>query len=634
MTRVVLILLLAFGLQVDGAKASVQANNQLSTLQFDLVGTAGLSPEEHAQLSEILSGARERLPALVAQRLNHRVQVRVVSLPGRTQGDETVAGFVDRRRRITLNRDLLSQTHTMIGTLLHEIGHVYDYASIDFGAGFELKSFCAPMEIFETSGLSADESRLCENQKQLETGISSHPRFQALAGLDAFGHSARLNQFTGREINRRATINAKEAFATHFERFLTDTDYACRFPAMADYLSEILEHPINNGESPCRQNLTLFHLNQSSTIEIPFSRIYEIDFLWASEGKSSMSRFGHAMLRLVICAPNREYGADCRRDTRHHLVMNFVGVPEGIDLNVLRGLVGKFPLNLVVSSLTSVINEYNIHERRDLYSIPLALTLTQKQTLLRALQTTYWTHEGKYIFTNQNCTTEVVRHLSMITPELDQLLQLQTVRPDRLFAMLLKSDLNASRAKSRRELKKNVGSYFQSAEARFKEALVRTSLALGREIQTPEQYLEEVSVSEVKGLIENQKFDLVTYHAFSFLEAHRLRQAKVALMQASLQPERERVDQGVRRFNKVFRFYGMLLSNQNYGVPDAQELSTLVAEANAHAERLSPFLSELEKMISAAAQTAAEAVAESIALIQRLESLRRAETKTAATPET
>src|SRR3546814_13852419 len=38
---------------------------------------------------------------------------------------------------------------------------------------------------------------------------------------------------------------------------------------------------------------------------------------------NGVSRWGHSMLRLVICAPDRPRGPDCRLDLDQHLVLSY-----------------------------------------------------------------------------------------------------------------------------------------------------------------------------------------------------------------------------------------------------------------------------------------------------------------------
>jgi hypothetical protein len=51
-------------------------------------------------------------------------------------------------------------------------------------------------------------------------------------------------------------------------------------------------------------NRPLYWLNSTAQtfIPTPINKIYKVDFLWASEGQGMASRYGHAMIRLVVCS--------------------------------------------------------------------------------------------------------------------------------------------------------------------------------------------------------------------------------------------------------------------------------------------------------------------------------------------
>ena len=85
-----------------------------------------------------------------------------------------------------------------------------------------------------------------------------------------------------------------------------------------------------------------------------------------------MSRWGHSMLRLVICAPGRARGPDCRLDLQYHRVLSFRAFVGDVQISSWRGLTGSYPSRLFVLPLEQVIEEYTKVELRGLQSIPLA----------------------------------------------------------------------------------------------------------------------------------------------------------------------------------------------------------------------------------------------------------------------
>ncbi|MCZ7024184.1 DUF4105 domain-containing protein, partial [Salmonella enterica] len=84
-------------------------------------------------------------------------------------------------------------------------------------------------------------------------------------------------------------------------------------------------------------------------------RVYAIDYLLAEANQNLVSRWGHSMLRLVICAPGRPRGPDCRLDLDQHLVLSYRAFVGDVQLSSWDGLVGKYPSRLFVLPLAQVI---------------------------------------------------------------------------------------------------------------------------------------------------------------------------------------------------------------------------------------------------------------------------------------
>ncbi len=103
-------------------------------------------------------------------------------------------------------------------------------------------------------------------------------------------------------------------------------------------------------------------------------RVYAVDYLLAEANQNWVSRWGHSMLRLVICAAGRPRGPDCRLDLDQHLVLSYRAFVGDVQLSSWDGLVGKYPSRLFVLPLAQVIDEYTKTELRSLASVPLNLS--------------------------------------------------------------------------------------------------------------------------------------------------------------------------------------------------------------------------------------------------------------------
>lgn len=125
-----------------------------------------------------------------------------------------------------------------------------------------------------------------------------------------------------------------------------------------------------------------------------------------------MSRWGHAMFRLVVCAPTRKVpGPECIRDVSHHVVLSYRASMNDIEINYAKGLFGGYSSQMFVFRFLEVVQEYTKHELRDLYSVPLKLNAEEKREFLDLALERFWTYEGEYFFLNNNCGTEAVKHL-------------------------------------------------------------------------------------------------------------------------------------------------------------------------------------------------------------------------------
>jgi hypothetical protein len=131
-----------------------------------------------------------------------------------------------------------------------------------------------------------------------------------------------------------------------------------------------------------------------------------------------MSRWGHAMFRLIICAPERKQaGPECLQDVQYHVVLSYRANVEDMVLSYWKGMDGQYPSQLFILPLPEVLTEYNKLELRDLISLPLGLTPDQKnQFVYRSLEQ-YWEYQGRYYFLTNNCATESLHFLQGIIPD-------------------------------------------------------------------------------------------------------------------------------------------------------------------------------------------------------------------------
>ncbi len=296
--------------------------------------------------------------------------------------------------------------------LAHELSHVYDLADRDVAI--------APRA-------SADE------------------QFQRAAGFRYFGFFGdlwlqRANFSQSRSPDIYEWKNPQEAFAVNMEYYLLDSQFKCRRPTV--YAA--LEHKFNfHNPFPnvaCELHRSVLNSNglmttpSSQLFNLDPARIYQIHYLFASKGRAVMSRFGHGMLRLIVCAPERnEVGPACLEDLAYHVVLTYRAAVEDLKINIFKGLDGRYPSLYFFLPMTAVMDEYNRRELRDLISIPLKISEAEKASILQTAVELHWTYKGKYKFFSNNCADEALQHLRLALPARAELGRMGIARPDSLY---------------------------------------------------------------------------------------------------------------------------------------------------------------------------------------------------------
>lgn len=282
--------------------------------------------------------------------------------------------------------------------------------------------------------------------KDNEEKISTDPDFQRIVGMKRI-HSRSKKKV----MNANASIspdvyeftNLEESLAVNTEYLLLDKEFECRKPATARFLSKRLGVPLK-GE--CEKNYKV--LPQSAFLEDNYQsisnihpkRIYQIHYLFAGKGQEIMSRWGHAMFKLVVCAPQRKtVGPDCLNDVSHHLVLSYRAFMTGMDINYYKGMFGGYPSQLFIMRFLEIQQEYTKFELRDLFSVPLKMTADQKNDFIDMTLERYWTYQGKYFFFDNNCGTETKKHLAMALSE-EQSDVVSSMTPLKLYNDIVKHE--------------------------------------------------------------------------------------------------------------------------------------------------------------------------------------------------
>jgi len=399
-----------------------------NSFSFELRGQAVGS-----KLPRLLYEVQHKLPPKLRQTIKSTIYVDFGPLDG-SEAFAYIPGSSSSSKRSKLNRIVLSDKFipALNGrspvkgfdfskareTLIHELAHIYDYRYEPDAARLLEINQCKKSKLERMSrraqshrarkttldDRSASLSTRCQLLLEQSTNVSEDPRFQYLG---AWKGEQRLKNTRANRIVEHALLNTREYFAVHFALFIEDSNFQCRMPALNKYFVEKFGYD-PYPSSDCELDTWVAIKNSSSYEDIDPTRLYEIHVLNAESGEAMASRFGHSLMRLVMCAPSRkEVGPDCLKDVRHHVVMAFNGNVTGLSTSVIRGITGYYESQLLFYRWTLVEKDYNKEQFRALNSIPLKATRDEMERIVYRALELHWTYGGDYKFFSNNCATEL-----------------------------------------------------------------------------------------------------------------------------------------------------------------------------------------------------------------------------------
>ncbi|GAB1595707.1 DUF7844 domain-containing protein [Lysobacter claricitrinus] len=377
-------------------------------VQLSTVDT-GLTDTQRATSDTVLAHAIELLPPAWSAALDAPLRVEWRDdLPAHVEG-RYVAGTVKLRRSLLDPSTPVSPSRPAVAAVLHELAHAWD--------------------------------------RSPRGGLSRDPRLLDLAGWPAAplhaGGRVATNDFRDRSPDDYERANPREFVAVNLEHFLLDADYACRRPTLARWFASRTGATL--AKRDCAppafvQAGTQGAADASPLLTLDPSRVYAVDYLLAGADRRPMSRWGHSMLRLVVCAPGRAPGPDCRLDIAWHVVLSFRAFVDDVQISSWRGLTGGYPSRLFALPMPQVIDEYTKVELRDLTSTPLRLSRDEIASLLERAAQVHWSYDGRYRFVTRNCAVETATLLHDGVPRLASM-DLSSITPTGLLARLVRHDV-------------------------------------------------------------------------------------------------------------------------------------------------------------------------------------------------
>ncbi|HWV09249.1 MAG TPA: DUF4105 domain-containing protein, partial [Pseudomonas sp.] len=439
--------------------------------------------------------------------------------------------------------------------------------------------------------------------------LSDDPTFLDLAGwpqqVGTRGERERNNGQVARTPDPYELSNPREFIAVNMEYFLLDPAYACRRPSLARYLREHFDWAPAN-QAPCANELAYLNAGRDFARQplgsLDPERVYEVDYLLAEANQAWASRWGHSMLRLVICAPGRPRGPDCRLDLEHHLVLSYRAFVGDVQLSSWDGLTGVYPSRLFVLPLEQVIEEYTKVELRSLASVPLKLQRPELEQLVVRAAEQHWSYDGDYYFVSNNCAVETLKLLRSGSRN-PGLQALDSIMPNGLLDTLVARDLADRSVLDNPQEALRLGYRFDSFRDRYQAmfAILQTRLPITQ--NTVEDWLAQPS-SERRPWFEQA--DLRTSAALLLLEQAALRR-QLLLAQDELKrryltgraANDPTLDKAGGALDQILANSGFLsrpaeLLEGGYGLPQQAEWQRLEAESRNRQQQLRQLSDDLD----------------------------------------
>ncbi|WP_416771219.1 DUF4105 domain-containing protein [Pseudomonas sp. RHF3.3-3] len=607
-------------------------NAAQASLQLQLNGD-GLSPAEQRASQALLDEAIAHLPPRFIEQLDRRI-----TLSWSTRMPDNAYGEASLVAEIELNRNLLpglvdgsaatKKTHRphgtvreeMLATVLHELTHIYDRARLWPDAERRLIQRCTRQN--DNTGLVGLRDE-CRGQIDRRFTLSDDPRLLDLAGwpqsVGTRGQREQHNKQVARSPDLYETTNPKEFVAVNMEYFLLDPAYACRRPALYRYYQERFGWA-PPGKDDCAKAFPFLNagndFGKTPLGRIDPERVYEVDYLLAEANQNWVSRWGHSMLRLVICAPGRPRGPDCRLDLDQHLVLSYRAFVNDVQLSTWGGLTGAYPSRLFVLPLAQVIDEYTKTELRSLASVPLKLSRREIEEVVEHAAEMHWSYDGNYYFVTNNCAVETLKLLRSGTDNA-QLKGLDSIMPNGLLEVLKGRGLADTSVLDDPREALRLGYRFDSYRDRYQAMFEVLKQHLPIQQETVEDWL---TLRPAERRPWFAQADLRTSAALLLLEQAGYRR-QLLLAQDEVKQKylggREIKDGGMDQANRTLQAIlansgflsrpAELLGSSGYGLPQPGEWQRLEAESAQRQQQLQRLTGDLDKEVRKLLDPAREA---------------------------
>lgn len=587
-----------------------------------VLDTRNLSADEISASEQLLVEAKEVLPPSFIRNLSHKVLI--------TWSDELskdTYGRTNGMYGLLLNKQLLpslvdgSATHKkierphktvrneLLATVIHELSHLYDDAGLFSDSQKPAIRFC--QRVAKSQGIKTVPP-YCLGYVSRHFSISDDAEFLDLAGWPLLigendlrvDHNARID----RTPDAYELTNPQEFMAVNLEYFLLDTEYGCRRPRLNAFFSKHFNWKPAH-QTVCAKDYVYLYAsdepNQSPLEYLDPERIYEVDYLFATANKEWMSRWGHSMLRLVICAPGRPRGPDCRLDLQYHRVLSYRAFVNDLQISTFKGLAGNYPSRLFILPLNQVVDEYTKLEWRPLESVPLKLTRDEILSLVDQAIELHWSYDGNYYFITNNCAVETLKLLRSGTGRAD-LKTLETITPSGLFSLLEDRGLADSSVLKDKKQAMRLGYFFDSYRDRYELmfTVIKNQLPIAdqsvdewlkRSADSRQQYFKQADLKGSAALIllEQASARRLTLLAYQVLKSRYLKPTN------ERQKEQDQANDHIAQLiaNSAFLSRPASLLKEGYGLPLSDEIDQLSKDSKEKQQQLDDVMYSLRDQL-------------------------------------
>ena len=585
--------------------------------------TDGLSSAEQQASQALLDEAMQKLPPRFIEQLDRQILVRWTDkMPDNAYGQATLVSELDLNRKLLAsltdgsaatqqtNRPHGTVRREMLATVLHELTHIYDRARLWPSGQRTLIQRCARQS--NSAGIIGlpDE---CRGQTDRRFTISDDPRFLDLAGWQQYvgrrGEREQDNHQVARSPDLYEVSTPKEFVAVNMEYFLLDPAYACRRPALYRYYSQHFGWA-PEAKDECPKGFAFLNAGNDFAKQplgkVDPERVYAVDYLLAEANQEWASRWGHSMLRLVICAPGRPRGPDCRLDLQEHLVLSYRAFVNDVQLSSWDGLTGAYPSRLFVLPLAQVIDEYTKTELRSLASVPLKLSRPEIEEVVEHAAQMHWSYDGNYYFISNNCAVETLKLLRSGSDN-TQFKGLDSIVPNGLLDVLKARGLADTSVLDDPKEALRMGYRFDSYRDRYQAMfdVLKTRLPI------PQTNVEDwLALSAEQRHPWLERADLRASAALLLLEQAAFRR-QLLLAQDEVKQKYLKVrgvegggmDKANKTLQEILASSGFLsrpaelLGSSGYGLPQAKEWEMLESESSQRQQQLLRLTGDLDKEV-------------------------------------